>query len=187
MPKSKSRVKKNGKRPERKVKIVLPANFMPDHEREFLYNLFERVNLFAEVTLPMGRCTYKHATAIRDVINACVWSLTYLSGNGLLADDWLDEQYPYVKELQNKFQTFYARGNAKGGMKDRSVRYVATGDELRAIRDGLIVANDGVCLEMIKTRPIIFKRLFLGMKEFLLKDDKSEFEGDDLANAIKRI
>ena len=190
MPVSKPRVKKNGKRPTRKNKWMLDSIFLPEEKIKKVRELFTNVEMISETKLHRGVCNFDDVAMMRDVLNMCAWSSIYwakVSETFKLSDEWIDENMPIFLKAQDAFHTFYSRGNSRGGIENPEIHYVATGDELTAIRDGIAVAGD-LCQQMLNDSPIQFLRLFDAMKRFLRHEGagKLEFDGDKLAQSIRR-
>ena len=188
MPKSKHRLKKNGKRPVKKNKECLSAIFVPPEDIEKLKSVFTDVELLTETKLHKGICTFDDVAQMRDVLNFCAWGTVYLAEIcDTISEEWLEVNMPIFLKAQEAFHTFYGRGNAKGGVDDPTVRYVATGDELIAIKDGIAIGGD-FCQQMLDEIPLQFLKLWFRMKSFLSDKGagKLEFDGDKLAQQIKR-
>lgn len=190
MPKSKHRVKKNGKRPVKKNKEMLSAIFLPKEDIDKVKRIFTDVELIAETKLQRGLCNFDDVAMLRDVLNMCAWCSVYwakVSETFKLTDEWIDANMPIFLKAQDAFHEFYKRGNDNGGVTNSSVRYVCRGDELTAIKDGVAFAGD-LCQQMLDNSPIQFMRLFDAMKRFLCHEGqgKLEFDGDKLAEQMKR-
>ena len=103
----------------------------------------------------------------RDCLNISTWCLIYLDRILVkLNDDWWAANEKVYEAAKDAFHTFYARGNAQGGTKNDAIRYVATGTEMTAIKDGLVLAGDIVNV-MLDEHPQTFMSLYVGMKKFL--------------------
>lgn len=190
MPKSKHRVKKNGKRPVKKNKEMLSAIFLPKSDIDKVKSLFTQVELIAETKLQKGTCNFDDVAMIRDVFNMAAWSITYwghMTKAVTLSEEWVEANADTFLKAQDAFHEFYQRGNELGGVDDPTVRYVCRGDELTAIKDGVLIAGD-LCQQMLDDSPIQFIRLFDAMKRFLKGkgQGKLEFDGDKLAEQMKR-
>lgn len=167
MPKSKSRRMKNGKPVAKKNKMAKSAIFLEKSAIQSVRNLYDKAQLKAEVTLGTGLCNFDDVAMIRDVINVATWCLIYLDRITMdLSPEWYEANQDTFEKGKDAFHSFYARGNAKGGVTDKSVRYVCTGEELTAIKDCVLVAGE-IITEMIDNRPQKFVSLFKHMKEFL--------------------
>lgn len=189
MPKSKHR-KKNGKRPVKKNKEMLSAIFIPQSDIDKVKSLFTQVELIAETKLHKGTCNFDDVAMIRDVLNMAAWSITYwgrMTKAVTLSEEWVEANADSFLKAQDAFHEFYQRGNELGGVDDPTVRYVCRGDELTAIKDGVLIAGD-LCQQMLDESPIQFIRLFDAMKRFLRGkgQGKLEFDGDKLAEQMKR-
>lgn len=187
MPVSKNK-RKNGKG-KRRLNGSLGAIFMPNYHIDEIARLITEAELACEIKLVRGECVYQDVASIRDILNMCTWSITYLDRiTHQLSPEWVENQCKVFMAAQEAFHTFYMRGNAAGGINDPTVRYIATGDECTRIRDGVLVAAD-VCHQMLRDRPIHFVKLFCRMKEFLgdhLGQKRIKFEIDDLEHVIRR-
>lgn len=174
MPVSKSR-RKNGKkktfkltayRAQRQHKQNFATNFK-QCDVDMLKEIITNVELITELKLPAGNCCYQDAALIRDTINFCTWGAQYKDKISKdLNQDWLADRYPIFLKGHELFGAFYKRGNDKGGQNDDSVRYVATGEELCALRDAIMVAGD-FFKQMLEDTPIITVKLFMAMKHFM--------------------
>lgn len=189
MPVSKSKRKKGKSKGRRPLNGSLGAIFMPRFHIDNIEALITEAELACEIKLVRGECTYQDVASIRDILNMCTWSITYLDRiTHQLSDDWVENQCKVFVAAQEAFHTFYMRGNAAGGVTDPTVRYIATGDECTRIRDGVIVAAD-VCHQLLRDSPIQFVKLFCRMKEFLgdhIGQKRIKFELDDLEHVIRR-
>lgn len=118
MPKSKHRVKKNGKRPVKKNKEMLSAIFLPKSDIDKVKRIFTNVELIAETKLQRGLCNFDDVAMLRDVLNMCAWCSVYwakVSETFKLTDEWIEANMPIFLKAQDAFHEFYKRGNDKGG------------------------------------------------------------------------
>lgn len=167
MPVSKSNRKKNGKKVPYKPKKALSAIYLEKSAIEEVKSLFENAQLRCEMKLGTGQCTFDDVALFRDCLNLSSWCLIYLDRIlKELNDEWWSDVEETYNAAKDAFHTFYQRGNLKGGNRDESVRYVATGSELTAIKDGLVVAGQLIDV-MLEEHPQAFLSLYVGMKKFL--------------------
>ena len=188
MPVSKSRRKKNGKPVQKKHKIAISAIYLEKSGIDEVKELFDKAQLKCEMKLGTGLCTFDDAALFRDCLNISTWCLIYLDRVlKELNDEWWNANQPVYDAAREAFHTFYARGNAQGGNRDESVRYVATGTELTAIKDGLVLAGQ-IVDEMLENRPQIFLSLYMGMKKFLKGrgTGRLQFTAGELEKAIRK-
>lgn len=188
MPVSKSRRKKNGKPVAQKKKTAISAIYLEKSGIEETRELFERAQLRAELKLGSGECTFDDVALFRDCLNLSTWCLIYLDRIlQVVNDDWWQANQKVHEDACAAFHTFYERGNLKGGNRDESVRYVCTGSELTAIKDGLVVAGDIINV-MLDERPQTFLSLYFGMKKFLKGrgTGRLQFTAGDLEKAIRK-
>ena len=188
MPVSKSRRKKNGKPVAQKNKKAISAIYLEKSGVDEVKELFERAQLRAELKLGSGMCTFDDVALFRDCLNISTWCLIYLDRIlQELNDEWWQVNQPVYDAAREAFHTFYARGNAKGGNRDESVRYVATGTELTAIKDGLVLSGQ-IVEEMLNNRPQTFLSLYMGMKKFLKGrgTGRLQFTAGELEKAIRK-
>lgn len=166
MPTSKNK-RKNGKTAVRKPKKALSAIYLEKGAIEEVRSLFEKAQLRCELKLGTGLCTFDDVALFRDCLNLSTWCLIYL--DRILVElnvDWWAANEKVYEAAKDAFHTFYARGNAQGGNKNDAIRYVATGTEMTAIKDGLVLAGDIVNV-MLDEHPQTFMSLYVGMKKFL--------------------
>lgn len=187
MPKSKNK-RKNGKATVQKNKRALSAIFLKQSAIDDVRQIFVEAQLKAEMKLGTGQCTFDDVALIRDCLNAGSWCLIYLDRiTGDLNEEWFNSIQETFSKSKDAFHTFYWRGNNKGGVKDPTVRYVCTGDELTAIKDGVQVSCELID-DMLTNRPSIFLSLFFGMKKFLKGrgTGRLEFTAAELEKAIRK-
>lgn len=189
MPVSKSRRKdKNGKPVKQKNKRALSAIYLEKSGVDKTRDLFEKAQLRCEMKIGTGECTFEDVALFRDCLNLSTWCLVYLDRIlKILSPEWLDANQKTHDDAREAFHHFYARGNAKGGNKDDTVRYVATGTELTAIKDGLVVAGQIIDV-MLDDYPQIFLSLYMGMKRFLKGRGagRLEFTVAEIERAIRK-
>lgn len=166
MPASKNK-RKNGRKVSYKPKKALSAIYLEKEAIEEVRSIFEKAQLRCELKLGTGLCTFDDVALFRDCLNLSTWCLIYLDRIlKKLSDEWWKENEKVYEAAKDAFHTFYARGNAKGGNKNEAIRYVATGTELTAIKDGLVVAGQIIDV-MLEEHPQAFLSLYVGMKKFL--------------------
>ena len=189
MPVSKSKRKcKNGKPVQKKNKTAISAIYLEKSGIEETRQLFEKAQLRCEMKIGTGECTFDDVALFRDCLNLSTWCLIYLDRVlQVVNDDWWQENEKTHQAACDAFHTFYARGNAKGGVRDQTVRYVATGTELTAIKDGLVVAGQIIDV-MLDEHPQTFLSLYMGMKKFLKGrgTGRLQFTAGDLEKAIRK-
>lgn len=188
MPTSKNK-RKNGKKPVYKSKRALSAIYLEKAAIEEVRGLFDKAQLRCELKLGSGLCTFDDVALFRDCLNISSWCLIYLDRIlGELNDEWWTANQKTYDDAKDAFHHFYARGNEKGGVRDESVRYVATGTELTAIKDGLVLAGQIVDV-MLDEHPQTFMSLYVGMKRFLKGrgTGRLEFTAIELERAIRKF
>ena len=188
MPVSKSRRKKNGKPVAQKKKTAISAIYLEKSGIDEVKDLFEKAQLRCEMKLGSGLCTFDDVALFRDCLNLSTWCLIYLDRIlQVVNDDWWQANQKVHEDACAAFHTFYQRGNLKGGNRDESVRYVATGSELTAIKDGLVLAGE-IIDEMLENRPQTFLSLYMGMKKFLKGrgTGRLQFTAADIEKAIRK-
>lgn len=187
MPSSNNK-RKNGKKVVRKNKKALSAIYLEQGAIDSVKQLFVEAQLRCELKLGTGQCTFDDVALFRDCLNISTWCIVYLDRILVcLNDEWWNANEAVYVKAKDAFHTFYWRGNSKGGTRDESVRYVATGEELTAIKDGLVLAGQ-IVDEMLENRPQIFMSMFVGMKKFLKGrgTGRLEFTVADLEKAIRK-
>lgn len=189
MPKSKSRRKKNGKPVVKKNKMAKSAIFLEQAAIESVESLYNKAYLKAELTLGAGMCNFDDIALIRDVINVATWCLIYLDRITMdLSPEWYEANQDAFDKGKNAFHSLYSRGNEMGGVTDKSVRYVCTGEELTAIKECVSIAGQ-IIDEMITNRPQKFVALFQGMKRFLVSHRTGRrliFTAADIEKVIRK-
>ena len=188
MPVSKSKRKKNGKPVAQKKKTAISAIYLEKSGIDEVKDLFEKAQLRCEMKLGSGLCTFDDVALFRDCLNLSTWCLIYLDRIlQVVNDDWWQANQKVHEDACAAFHTFYQRGNLKGGNRDESVRYVATGSELTAIKDGLVLAGE-IIDEMLENRPQTFLSLYMGMKKFLKGrgTGRLQFTAADIEKAIRK-
>ena len=188
MPVSKSKRKKNGKPVAQKKKTAISAIYLEKSGIDEVKDLFEKAQLRCEMKLGSGLCTFDDVALFRDCLNLCTWCVIYLDRVlCCLNDEWWESNHEAYDKARDAFHTFYQRGNLKGGNRDESVRYVATGSELTAIKDGLVVAGDIINV-MLDEHPQTFLSLYMGMKKFLKGrgTGRLQFTAADIEKAIRK-
>ena len=187
MPKSNNK-RKNGKKVIQKPKKAISAIYLEKAAIEEVRDLFEKAQLRCELKLGTGLCTFDDAALFRDCLNLSTWCLIYLDRIlKKLSEEWWSENQKVYEAAKDAFHTFYARGNEKGGNKNEAVRYVATGTELTAIKDGLVLAGQIVNV-MLDEHPQTFMSLYVGMKKFLKGRGTGRllFTATELEKAIRK-
>ena len=187
MPKSNNK-RKNGKKVIQKPKKAISAIYLEKAAIEEVRDLFEKAQLRCELKLGTGLCTFDDVALFRDCLNISTWCLIYLDRIlKKLSDEWWSENEKVYEAAKDAFHTFYARGNAQGGNKNEAIRYVATGTELTAIKDGLVLAGQIVDV-MLDEHPQTFMSLYVGMKKFLKGrgTGRLQFTASELEKAIRK-
>lgn len=187
MPKSNNK-RKNGKKVIQKPKKAISAIYLEKAAIEEVRDLFEKAQLRCELKLGTGLCTFDDVALFRDCLNISTWCLIYLDRIlKKLSDEWWSENEKVYEAAKDAFHTFYARGNAQGGNKNEAIRYVATGTELTAIKDGLVLAGQIVDV-MLDEHPQTFMSLYVGMKRFLKGrgTGRLQFTASELEKAIRK-
>lgn len=187
MPKSNNK-RKNGKKVIQKPKKAISAIYLEKAAIEEVRDLFEKAQLRCELKLGTGLCTFDDVALFRDCLNISTWCLIYLDRIlKKLSDEWWAENEKVYEAAKDAFHTFYARGNAQGGNKNEAIRYVATGTELTAIKDGLVLAGQIVNV-MLDEHPQTFMSLYVGMKRFLKGrgTGRLQFTASELEKAIRK-
>lgn len=187
MPKSNNK-RKNGKKVIQKPKKAISAIYLEKAAIEEVRDLFEKAQLRCELKLGTGLCTFDDVALFRDCLNISTWCLIYLDRILVkLSDEWWSENEKVYEAAKDAFHTFYARGNAQGGNKNEAIRYVATGTELTAIKDGLVLAGQIVDV-MLDEHPQTFMSLYVGMKKFLKGrgTGRLQFTASELEKAIRK-
>ena len=187
MPKSNNK-RKNGKKVIQKPKKAISAIYLEKAAIEEVRDLFEKAQLRCELKLGTGLCTFDDVALFRDCLNISTWCLIYLDRILVkLSDEWWSENEKVYEAAKDAFHTFYARGNAQGGNKNEAIRYVATGTELTAIKDGLVLAGQIVNV-MLDEHPQTFMSLYVGMKRFLKGrgTGRLQFTASELEKAIRK-
>ena len=187
MPKSNNK-RKNGKKVIQKPKKAISAIYLEKAAIEEVRDLFEKAQLRCELKLGTGLCTFDDVALFRDCLNISTWCLIYLDRIlKKLSDEWWSENEKVYEAAKDAFHTFYVRGNAQGGNKNEAIRYVATGTELTAIKDGLVLAGQIVDV-MLDEHPQTFMSLYVGMKRFLKGrgTGRLQFTASELEKAIRK-
>lgn len=176
-------------RHKRKVKGSTCFLFIRQSDIDELKALLTNTELVVEMKLPTGQCTFADVALMRDVLNFCSWASLYKAQIAKdINPEWVEANREAFTKAQNAFTTFYARGNDKGGISDNTVRYVATGEELCALRDGIQIAAD-FWHQMLDETPIHVVKLFRAMKFFLEGKGagRLEFADDHLVEVMRKI
>lgn len=154
-----------------------------------LRGIVTNVEMLAEMKLLFGKCDYQDVAMIRDTLNFCAFAYTYRTQVlNDINEDWVKGNAKAFNAAMDAFGPFYDRGNAKGGQHDTTVRYVAKGEELCALRDGVLIAAD-FFRQMLDEKPILSIKLFMAMKEITNTDKAGliSYDSTDIERLIANM
>lgn len=179
MPKSKS-TRGKSYRPKRWDSHAL---YIDQRDLKALQGIFTDIGLIVEVKLPNGTCTEDDVQLMRDYIN--LTSLLIYAGHHVDTSFVIKEYGTEWVNVQERFHSYYERVTTEG-------KYVATGDELCALRSGMEIA-DAVVKMSFKKEPFWCLKTYRYMKTLTdrehgrIKGDPTSLEKRIRAISMKRI
>lgn len=128
--------------------------FVPRLELDEIQALFRHVQLTIEITLPRGACDTEDVARMRDMLNFA--TVLIYAGHVFDQEAFDRDSAGKWRDFQEHFRVFYGR------TIERKI-FTATGDELRAFRDGFEVAGT-IVHDELEAEPVWCLKCFAWMK-----------------------
>lgn len=152
--------------------------FVKRKDVDEIHAIVRRIELAVEIKLPHGTCDIDDVQSMRDALNFA--TILIYAGHRFDENAFERENGDFWRKVIDAFHSYYGRATKKS-------IFVATGDELNALRDGFIMVGK-IIHEQLEQEPVWCLKTFAYMKTLTDgKPGRIELDTTDLEKKVKRV